>query len=339
MMMLQLIIQQTLLENTKKKYPSIIKPIYQSENQYSKGVIVSNYNFIRIQGKYVSICEGDDYFTDFNKLQKQFDFLEAHSECSICFHPVNVVFECGEEAPSIFPSPEHRFNKTILTLDDLLERNFIQTNSVMYRWRFTNEDVLNYFPKNILPGDYYLHLLHAQKGDIGFMDDVMAVYRRHSGGIWWDSYNNLYDLHLKHGLKEIAFFDNVCKNIAPNQDDYFNNVFIKNFMCIAGAYIKYKRREELIFICHLIYKDYPEDLIKYCIETEKQRFEAEKDKNELLKQKNEIEQQLNAVTHSVSYRIGKKIMGNKLFHFCYMRAKKYITFCMDVTGCRLLKSS
>src|SRR5690606_3288059 len=64
------------------KYPDIIKPIYQRENQYSKGIRGMNvkFNFNRAQGKYIALCEGDDYWTDPSKLQKQIDFLEANNE-------------------------------------------------------------------------------------------------------------------------------------------------------------------------------------------------------------------------------------------------------------------
>jgi glycosyltransferase involved in cell wall biosynthesis len=63
-------------------YPNIVKPILQTENQYSKGVrnITSRYNFSRSKGKYIAMCEGDDYWTDPYKLQKQVDFLEKNNE-------------------------------------------------------------------------------------------------------------------------------------------------------------------------------------------------------------------------------------------------------------------
>ena len=61
-----------IVEEYRKKYPKLIKPIYQKENQHSKGIKISNvYQFPRAQGKYIAMCEGDDYWTDMNKLQKQ----------------------------------------------------------------------------------------------------------------------------------------------------------------------------------------------------------------------------------------------------------------------------
>ena len=69
------------------KYPDIIKPVYQTENQYSKGVhIFQTILFPIAKGKYIAVCEGDDYWCDENKLQKQVDFLESHEGYAACVH-------------------------------------------------------------------------------------------------------------------------------------------------------------------------------------------------------------------------------------------------------------
>ena len=82
------------IEQYENKYPEIIKPIYQKENQFSKGVSISKtFNFPRVKGKYVALCEGDDYWTDENKLQKQVDFMDANPDYTICFHDVKRIFE------------------------------------------------------------------------------------------------------------------------------------------------------------------------------------------------------------------------------------------------------
>jgi len=171
-----------IIREYEQKYPDIIKPIYQTENQWQRGVkIGQKFIFPRIRGKYVTMNEADDYYIDENKLQKQVDFLDSHPECSMCFHPVKVIWDDNREPEKIFPSADYIWHKKILTLQDLLKHNFIQTNSVMYRWY----DVSTEWPKcSILPADYMLHLLHAQYGKIGFIPDVMSVYRRNAGGIW-----------------------------------------------------------------------------------------------------------------------------------------------------------
>lgn len=164
--------------------PDIFKPIYQSANQFTQGVdVVKQFILPRIRGTYVAWCEGDDYWTDPLKLQKQIDFLRANPDYAVCFHPVKVHWEDGREDDTIFPTPEMRFNRSDFSLQDILKRNFIQTNSAVYRWRF-HTDSPDLIPDFILPGDWYLHLLHAETGKIRCMDDVMAVYRRNEGGLW-----------------------------------------------------------------------------------------------------------------------------------------------------------
>ncbi|MEN8251933.1 MAG: glycosyltransferase, partial [Bacteroidota bacterium] len=76
-----------IIRNYEKKYPNIIKPIYQRENQYSKGIRVNPiFNFLRAKGKYIALCEGDDYWIDPLKLQNQIEFLEKNDEYSMCYH-------------------------------------------------------------------------------------------------------------------------------------------------------------------------------------------------------------------------------------------------------------
>ena len=75
-----------IIREYEKKFPDIIKPIYEIENQYQKGVPIGSgvWNVPRAQGKYIAMCEGDDYWTDPNKLQKQVDYMEQHSEIDLC---------------------------------------------------------------------------------------------------------------------------------------------------------------------------------------------------------------------------------------------------------------
>lgn len=84
-----------IIREYEKKFPKIIKPIYQKENQYSQGMreISETWNFPRAQGKYIAMCEGDDYWIDGNKLQMQVDFLENNPEYGMCYTNFNLVSE------------------------------------------------------------------------------------------------------------------------------------------------------------------------------------------------------------------------------------------------------
>ena len=86
------------------KYPNIIRPIYQKENQYSKGTsIVETYISPNVRAtKYYGVCEGDDYWTDEFKLQKQYEYLEQHPECSLCVHNTKRISENGNDLDVLF---------------------------------------------------------------------------------------------------------------------------------------------------------------------------------------------------------------------------------------------
>ncbi|MBQ8635611.1 glycosyltransferase [bacterium] len=211
-----------IIEEYAKKYPEIIKPIYQQTN--TKGAMNFMDTFNACKAQYVAWCEGDDYWTDENKLQKQADFLDCHPDYSGCFHPVKVIYENNEKKSAFYPAKKTMLGKNKITLNELLHKNYIQTNSIMYRWRFQDGSLGQYFFEYILPGDWYLHLLHAKCGPIGYIDEVMSVYRRQPQGIWYDSIANPERLKLNNGLYMFNFYKNVYKNIADCSQNYFQNV-------------------------------------------------------------------------------------------------------------------
>ncbi|TXN75956.1 glycosyltransferase [Methylobacterium sp. WL18] len=154
----------------------------------------------RASGEYVALCEGDDYWTDPDKLQRQFDFMRERPEYTVCFHPVKVVYDDIPGVEEFYPeNPNPR-----PSLSDLIAHNFIQTNSVFYRWRYRRDEALQ-IGVGIAPADWYIHLMHAEVGRIGFLPDVMAVYRKHATGMW-AAFETELARHKKLGKAEIEFF-------------------------------------------------------------------------------------------------------------------------------------
>ncbi len=185
------------------RHPDRIRAVFQTENQFSKGVEVSStFLFPLIRGKYVAVCEGDDCWTDPLKLQKQVDWLDAHPESSICFHPVTVHFEDDSRPDSVYPTAKDR--QSGFTFQQLLRHNFIQTNSVVFRWQLKGRE--DDVPHGIVPRDWFTNLLHAEKGPIGFIPDVMGVYRRHPGGVWWNASDAPDAFYLRNGFRHLAFY-------------------------------------------------------------------------------------------------------------------------------------
>ena len=160
-----------IIREYENRYPHLFKPIYQIENQYSKGVRISaTYNFSRAKGKYIAMCEGDDYWTDPLKLQKQVDFLEANPEYSMCFHRVKVLSENGG-GEAIY---SHLQEKTY-SAHEILKKWTVPTASVMYRRQYLLDMPVD---SNFIYGDIVCFLTMASKGKLYCMRDEMAVYRR-----------------------------------------------------------------------------------------------------------------------------------------------------------------
>jgi glycosyltransferase involved in cell wall biosynthesis len=168
-----------IIEDYIERFPSLIYPIFRDNNQYSQGVrhIMARFNFPRCRGKYIAWCDGDDYWTDPHKLQKQVDFLEANPDFTICFHNV-IMKNMTEESERIYPEYQ---NNTILDFDDLIKGNFIPSLSCVFRNHTPT------FPKWILDlnaGDWALLLFNANLGKIYYIAETMATYRIHTQSIW-----------------------------------------------------------------------------------------------------------------------------------------------------------
>lgn len=201
-----------IIEEYKKTYPEVIKPVFQKENQYSKGLRNFMIRFLipKAKGKYLALCEGDDYWVDSLKLQKQVDFMDAHPDHALCFHPVNVIYEDKSRPDEVFPK-----KRPTLTVKNLLKGNFIQTNSVFYR-RQEKYEGMNL---NAMPADWYLHLYHAQFGKIGFTNQVMSVYRRHPGGIWWSSLGDGTNFWKEYGVPHMLLYAEMLRMYGNNEQD------------------------------------------------------------------------------------------------------------------------
>ena len=168
---------QKIIKKFAEKYNFIV-PVLHTENIYSKGGDLNEYFLKNAKGKYIAICEGDDYWTDPNKLQKQVDFLEANPDFSLCFHNAKkLIRKTGDDSNLFFNKPK----RDVFTLSDIIKKDFIPTLTCMFRNKLFKE-----FPdwySNAYPGDWPLHILNAQHGKIKYIDEVMATYRLHKNGI------------------------------------------------------------------------------------------------------------------------------------------------------------
>lgn len=187
-----------IIQEYARRYPELFRPIFRPENLGLNKNLVGALSLAR--GEYIALCEGDDFWIDPHKLSKQITFLDEHPETAVCFHPVRVMWDDGSAGDSKFPPVYLRGN---LTIDALLLMNFIQTNSVVYRRLERYDDI----PPDIMPLDWYLHVRHAVHGEIAMLPQPMAVYRRHSEGMWHNQVVDPPKFWLTHGPGHAATFD------------------------------------------------------------------------------------------------------------------------------------
>ncbi len=174
-----------------EQHPDRIRLFLRSREDviFIDGRPTGRYNFVEnlraARGEYIALLDGDDYWTDPRKLQKQADLLDAHPEYALCFHAVTQVNEVdGGETKVLYPPGR----KLSYRLEDIIKSNFIPNLSVMFRNRGM-EDLPDWFWEMPV-GDLALHVRNALHGDIGYIDEVMGVYRRHGGGF-------MHGLHSK----------------------------------------------------------------------------------------------------------------------------------------------
>lgn len=184
-----------------EKYPGIIIPILSTENHFRAGrnILIEEF-YPRIRGKYVANCDGDDWWTDETKLQRQVDFFDTNPGFSICSTCAKVVWADESRKAYIWPDKRILKRRSVQTIADMLEQNDIINSSVMYRWNFEPQ---NWPTANFIPGDWFLHLLHARHGKLKILSAPMVNYTRWNGGIWQDGRNPKF---LINNAKELIRF-------------------------------------------------------------------------------------------------------------------------------------
>ena len=169
---------RAIVRDYQRRHPERIRLLLSERNLHSNEVVARGIRAAR--GTYVALLDGDDYWLTTDKLQKQADFLDHHPECTMCFHNARVVDEEGKVSCRLW-TPAGQ--KAMSTLEDIWGGNVIATASAVFR-----RDALGEIPAWYLPlfpiTDWPLYLLIAERGAIGYLDEVMSVYRLHRGGLY-----------------------------------------------------------------------------------------------------------------------------------------------------------
>ena len=191
------------------QYPNKIRLFLRSRKDviYINGNPTGRFNFMEnlkaAKGKYIALCEGDDYWTDPLKLQKQVDFLESHSSYSGSFHDTLTINQ-SEEKP-IF-KPWRVYDKNIFNLEDTISSlALFHTSSFVFRKSFL--EIPEWFTK-VQSADMALFSIISNKGPLYRIDESMSVYRKNEGGI-----TNTITLKSYHSnrIKLFKYLKSYCK--------------------------------------------------------------------------------------------------------------------------------
>ena len=169
-----------IVQEYAKRYPNKIKAYIRPQNIGAKNNFL--HCFFDCRGEYIVHIEGDDFWTDPQKLQRQVEFLDSHPHASACFHNAQIIYEDNSQRPSELINPKDQKPWT-QSQDFLVEKEtwFMATAAVMMRRKFAHS-----LPEWFLhskSGDIPLYVILAEQGPIGYLPEVMSVYRKNEGGI------------------------------------------------------------------------------------------------------------------------------------------------------------
>jgi len=184
-----------IIREYEAQYPNLIKSICQTENQFSNGRNpLYEFTFPLSKGKYIALCEGDDYWTDKFKLTKQVDFLENNPSFSGSAHQSMLLYQNGKKNDKFF-----KLNNDYISLENLMAGRLFHTASFVFKNNILKGIQL---PNNMLSGDRYLFLLCSMFGPIKYFSEPMCIYRKHDNGIsHWITYELLKkDLNIPSNL-------------------------------------------------------------------------------------------------------------------------------------------
>jgi glycosyltransferase involved in cell wall biosynthesis len=210
------------------KYPDKIRLLLREKNLGMMQNFIQT--FSTCKGQYVALLEGDDYWTSSDKLQKQLAFLDSHPDYAICCTRTMASADDANRESYSIPSPEYQ--KDTLTIEDLLRVNSIATCSVMFR-----NGLVGSFPDwffSLRMGDWPLHIMNAQHGKIGYIDELMAVYRIHANS-HYSTRNRIINL-----LGNIDFYRTINVHLNYKYQSLIRELLAKTYQDIATEYLQKK---------------------------------------------------------------------------------------------------
>lgn len=234
------------------KYSHIdFKPIFQTVNQYSQNIKIGRtFQYPRTKGKYIAICEGDDYWTDPLKLQKQVDFLEGNPEYVLCFHNC-ILLRDDKFTETILDKYDYKSNQEIPPME--FQNWIAQTATIVYRNNPKIPKLLSSF-NHVVFGDVLFRRVIVDFGKVYLINEVMSVYRKHEMGITNRRFSN-----NKRDLKKIEQFKEMYSYFG---DRWLKQPIAKSYYFIFKRLLKERKIFSALKYLSISFYYNPKDIFK-----------------------------------------------------------------------------
>lgn len=208
-----------IIREYERTYPDIFKCYYQSENQFLKQNVLVKILFANARGKYRALCEGDDYWIDPEKLQRQVDLLETRPEYAFVYHKVNTELMSLETRDYSYPEIEG----DTLTIEEAVIKHYIPTTSLLFRTSMLNLEDWFAAKNSLISGDIVMSISLLMQGDGFFMRRVMGTYRRYDKSWTQKEWS-------KNQLNALRNYTFIFENLDKDSRGRFRHLFKKRIL-------------------------------------------------------------------------------------------------------------
>lgn len=219
-----------IVRSYEARYPWLIRPIYQSENQYSKNVHVAHLNYARARGRYIAFCEGDDAWTNPQKLETQIGLMSKHPECQISFHCAPRI-DYSRNLRQKMIGKYGKMNRVVPT-EEIIKRAYgsIPTASCIVSVEAMNRVTEFSCARPYLTlGDIYMQIISSLSGGALYINEPMSIYRTRTEGSWTLRARNNPSFRVKHARAVTRSFIEL--------DALTNHQFSKAFAQATRSYV------------------------------------------------------------------------------------------------------
>lgn len=230
-----------LVKEYENRYPDIIRCMYETTNQYSKGNLFANWDclFGMCRGKYCAILEGDDYWTDSQKMQRQYSFMKAHPECMLYMHNAWRLDVCSGEMNLLNTFPQSGYYSQTEQVLCGLGSKFPAAASYFFVMNALREN----FPEFIIEaglGDYPMRQILANKGEVYYDERPMSVYRYLTGSSFMKNIHEKLDAYVTYILRMSTFYNCLNAYLDYQFDEIYSKKIDSDILGLAAATYKCK---------------------------------------------------------------------------------------------------